>query len=674
MKVNLYQETLYTETITRSILGHRPENKEYVTPAERKVTCSIAAQREEEKIFRKDDHRDYDFDIDCKRKNSVVGCLKKNLAFWKNNLQASNFVQNVIEKGYIIPFLTVPPAFYAKNNKSSLDHQSFVEEAIRSLIDKGCITEVKEMPKCCNPLTVANKNSKLRLVLDLRHVNQYVNLNKIKYEDLNTFTELFEQGDFFITFDLTSGYHHVDIHPEHKKYLGFSWVFNNNKKFFVFNVLPFGLNSACYVFTKLLRPYIKKWRGEGIKTIIFIDDGICGGDSFEYTSEITKIVINDLKAGGWDVNFEKSKLTPTQKGKWLGIIIDTRDTTFTVPPEKINKLMKNIKSILVQTFCSAKQLSKIAGQLASMHLAIGPIVRLMTRNLYVLIESRSTWYQPITLTENAVNELQFWLENIQQRNGITFKPRPTTSKIMFTDASDSGYGGFIAERLGNTVCVGKFQEKERDESSTTRELTAVKYVLGSFGSILQNESIQINVDNLNACRILSVGSSKQHLQSLALDIFLYCLLHNIRLQPHWVPREENEIADYYSKYNDTDDWSIDKINFNNISKRFGPFTIDRFADNLNRQTSRFNSKFYCPQTEDVNCFTKDWKGENNFLCPPISLIGSTIRHLRICQASGTLVIPVWPTAYFWALIYLRGKTIATFVKNFYVFDPIFESN
>ena len=50
------------------------------------------------------------------------------------------------------------------------------------------------MPKCCNLLTVAKK---LRLVLDLRHVNQYVNLDKIRYVDLNTFTELFEQRDFF---------------------------------------------------------------------------------------------------------------------------------------------------------------------------------------------------------------------------------------------------------------------------------------------------------------------------------------------------------------------------------------------------------------------------------------------------------------------------------------------
>ena len=43
-------------------------------------------------------------------------------------------------------------------------------------------------------------------------------------------------------------------------------------------------------------------------------------------------------------------------------------------------------------------------------------------------------------------------------------------------------------------------------------------------------------------------------------------------------------------------------------------------------------------------------------------------------SSGTLVIPVWPSAYFWPLIYPRGKAIATFVKDFYVFDPFFKSS
>ena len=573
----------------------------------------------------------------------------------------------------MIPLQSIPTPFHARNNKSSLNNATFVEEAIESLLTKGCISEVDEIPMCCNPLTVANKSSKLRLVLDLRHVNQYVQLDKFKYEDLTTFAEIFEEKDFFVTFDLTSGYHHIDIHPEQRKYLGFHWLFPNGQtKYFIFNVLPFGLSSACYIFTKILRPYVKKWRSKGIKSIIFIDDGICGSKTYRQTESIANTVVSDLRKGGWFVNFEKSRLIPTQKGKWLGTIIDTQNSTFYVPEEKINNLIKNINSVLAQTFCSAKQLSRVAGQLASMHLALGPIVRLLTRQLYKEIESQPSWHSPFQLPKEAADELNFWLENITERNGFTFKPRPTTTKVVFTDASSTGYGGFIAQRLSETLCVGKFNETEMSTGSTERELAAADYVLKSFGPLLSNESVQINLDNFGASRILSVGSSKMHLQKIAIQIFGHCIKYNISLHPRWVPRDLNGTADWLSKFKDTDDWSIDIKSYNSISRHYGPFTIDRFADNNNRKTLRFNSKFFCPETESVNAFTNNWQEENNFLCPPISLIGSTIRHLRLCKASGTLVIPVWPSAYFWPIIFPNG-VISNFVTDFYVFEPIYNS-
>ena len=34
---------------------------------------------------------------------------------------------------------------------------------------------------------------------------------------------LFEKGDFLFSFDLKSGYHHIDIAEAHFKYLGVSW-------------------------------------------------------------------------------------------------------------------------------------------------------------------------------------------------------------------------------------------------------------------------------------------------------------------------------------------------------------------------------------------------------------------------------------------------------------------
>ena len=39
-------------------------------------------------------------------------------------------------------------------------------------------------------------------------------------------------------------------------------------------VLPFGQSSACYILTKITRPLIKKWRGEGKQVLIYLDDGL----------------------------------------------------------------------------------------------------------------------------------------------------------------------------------------------------------------------------------------------------------------------------------------------------------------------------------------------------------------------------------------------------------------
>ena len=85
---------------------------------------------------------------------------------------------------------------------------------------------------------------------------------------------MFQKGDYLFSFDLKSGYHHVDIYEPHRKYLGFSWVLQGVTQFYVFAVLPFGLATACYAFTKLLRPLIKYWRGQGLRALLYLDDGI----------------------------------------------------------------------------------------------------------------------------------------------------------------------------------------------------------------------------------------------------------------------------------------------------------------------------------------------------------------------------------------------------------------
>ena len=56
---------------------------------------------------------------------------------------------------------------------------------------------------------------------------------------------MLNKGDYFTTFDLTSGYHHIEIHPEYHKFLDFEWTFEDGcTRYFQFCVLPFGKNSS----------------------------------------------------------------------------------------------------------------------------------------------------------------------------------------------------------------------------------------------------------------------------------------------------------------------------------------------------------------------------------------------------------------------------------------------
>lgn len=106
--------------------------------------------------------------------------------------------------------------------------------------------------------------------------------------------DLFQSGYFFFTYDLKSGYHHVEIFPDHRQYLGFSWRFDSVVKYFVFTVLPFGLSSAPYIFTKLARTLVGYLRGLGRRVVTFLDDGIGDAPDFIACQEVSRRCRADL--------------------------------------------------------------------------------------------------------------------------------------------------------------------------------------------------------------------------------------------------------------------------------------------------------------------------------------------------------------------------------------------
>ena len=90
--------------------------------------------------------------------------------------------------------------------------------------------------------------------------------------------------------------------------------------------------------------------------------------------------------------------------------------------------------------------------------------------------------------------------------------------------------------------------------------------------------------------------------------------------------------------------------FAEIDASWGPHTIDHFASFTNTQLPLFNSRCWNPDSEEVDAFTVNWVGENNWWCPPIALILRVIQHAQVCATHGMLVVPCWPSAQFWPLL------------------------
>ena len=185
---------------------------------------------------------------------------------------------------------------------------------------------------------------------------------------------------------------------------------------------------------------------------------------------------------------------------------------------------------------------------------------------------------------------------------------------------------------------------------------------------LQQKRVKAFTDNQGAARILSVGSSKVHLQSMS--IFDFCLSNGITLEAQWIPRSQNERADLLSRFVDKDDWCVNPSVFRLLDAKWGAHTFDRFATYYNAQLPRFNSKFVSPGCSGVDALAQDWSSENNWICPPVSLIVDSVRHLMSCSGCGTLIIPEWPCAHVWPFLRDGSSRFSSFVTEVFVLPAV----
>jgi hypothetical protein len=579
---------------------------------------------------------------------AVKGSLLKHLSWWRTNVH-NEYIVNTVAQGYRLPLLEVPSDTEIRNNKSARDQSVFVSAELKNLLSSGVVLKVDKKPVTVNALSVAtNDKGKHRLVLDLRHINPLLHVPKFRYEDIKVAGTYFSVDGWMSTFDLRSGYHHIDIHQAYQKYLGFKW----EGSYYVYTSCPFGLSVSGLIFSKVLRELVKRWRAQGIAIVLYLDDGFITSDSPENTSKAVEIVRQDLTDAGFVINVEKTNWTPSQVVTWLGFQFHSHENEFVVPPEKLRKTKAQISRVLhFQKSISARDVAKVVGKLCSLYHAFGNMVYLLTKHCSMWISDRENWNEWGELSPSAVGELNFWIRNLGTVIRMPLVPiEHSQTLIVYSDASADGCGAYVEGNAGFNM-FHQWNDVEREASSTWREIKAIVLFLGIHSQKFAGKKIKWYTDNLGITSVIRKGSMKADLNNCALEIFGFCLRHDIQISLDWVPRALNTRADDMSKWEDRDDWGVHPRIFQFIEKIKGPFTLDVFASNLTHQTLKFYSKWWCEGSAGVDAFAYNWQHEVCWLVPPPTIVADTLKHMRNCKTKGVLVVPRWHSAVYWPLLH-----------------------
>ncbi|MEM7298919.1 MAG: reverse transcriptase-like protein, partial [Bacteroidota bacterium] len=204
---------------------------------------------------------------------------------------------------------------------------------------------------------------------------------------------------------------------------------------------------------------------------------------------------------------------------------------------------------------------------------------------------------------------------------------------------------------------GTWTKKERLKHINIKELMAVQRVLKHFKDELRARDIHLLSDSMVVVNILEKwSSSSPSLMRVLRELWNWLDSQLMTIYPQYIKSEDNVIADYLSRERLPVDSMLDPKQFQELDKRFGPYSIDLFADRHNNQVSRYFSVKVDKEALGVSAFSRPLsKKEVYWAYPPFRLLPKLLEFLEGSEAKLTLLTPFCPgTQWYWELTKMAG--------------------
>ena len=119
-----------------------------------------------------------------------------------------------------------------------------------------------------------------------------------------------------------------------------------NGSLYKFICVCFGLKSAPFLFTKVLKAVFAWFRQQNFRCSYYIDDSLNMNKNKAVCQKNTMTMVNTLQSLGFTINYKKSSLVPSQKIVFFGFLIDSVQFKIFLTEEKVQKIMLKAKHLL----------------------------------------------------------------------------------------------------------------------------------------------------------------------------------------------------------------------------------------------------------------------------------------------------------------------------------------
>ena len=586
----------------------------------------------------------------------VGGRLKFFWQIWKN-LGASRRVVRWLRHGYHLRFSRqtidsrglpvlslVAPAQLRTNYRDPVKQQA-LDTMVSELLAKQSIREMSpsEQGYFSRVFLVPKRSGGYRLVIDLSELNTYLAKVSFSMDTLKLIKAAAQAGMWATSLDLSDAYHHIPMGERSQVFL----CFQVGNRRFMFLVLPFGLATAPWVFTEVVKQ-IKIWSSSRLRVLFqYLDDWLNLFHRRSLALHQTQELVRLCARLGLLVNHKKSELIPKQRLVFLGEILDFTSLTAFATDDRKNQVCDLISRASQHQglpFCQAESLlGLLTATFPTVHLGRLHLRWLQIEVIRVIRRGRhpQTW---VPITGQVSKSLQWWTSRDRWTPGVPFRP-PSPQVTVYTDASLKGWGIICEEASWS----GSWN---REAHINWLELRVILIALQVMRSRLQNKTVCFFIDNTTAVAYLNRQGGTHSLALLRLTFRIWKLAEQLKVMiiPRHIAGQRNVLADLASRKGQVlpAEWSLTPQAWDWMVSQspWGGPSIDLFANRWNHQLPRYGSP--CPDNQAtlIDAMEATWPQEEILFAfpPPFLMLRFLQRLAKEGRAKVLLVTPWSPQA------------------------------